>query len=240
MKNIRIVLVETSHPGNIGGCARAMKNMGLSQLALVNPLDFPSHEATARASGADDVLSTVVVYSSLSSALADCHWVFGCTARLRAISTPVIDARDCGKTIADKLSSDENIAVVFGRENSGLSNEELDLCHQLVHIPGNKAYQSLNLAAAVQVLSYEIFMALEEQSVTQLPARQAVESVTNHELENFFQHLEQVLVAIRFLDPKKPKKLMQRLRAFYHRAEPDKTELNILRGILTETAKSCR
>jgi tRNA (cytidine32/uridine32-2'-O)-methyltransferase len=176
----------------------------------------------------------------LSSALADCHWVFGCTARLRAISTPVIDARDCGQTIADKLSPDQNIAVVFGRENSGLSNEELDLCHQLVHIPGNKAYQSLNLAAAVQVLSYEMFMAVNQQHTPHVPARQTVSPVTNDEMENFFQHLYQVLVAIRFLNPQKPKKLMQRLRAFYHRAQPDKTELNILRGILTETEKSCR
>jgi len=228
--NIRIVLVNTTHPGNIGAAARAMKNMCLQRLYLVEPQGFPNAEATARASGADDVLANAVVCDSLEQALGGCHFVVGTSARSRRISWPVSDPRQTAARVMQE-SQQGDVALVFGREHSGLTNEELEKCHYLVHIPTNPDYSSLNLAAAVQVLCYELMLfSPDENSHLEDEAR---ELASAEEMESFFGHLEQTLVELEFLDANHPRKLMRRLRRFFNRARPDKTEMNILRGVLS-------
>lgn len=236
LSNIRIVLVETSHPGNIGAVARAMKNMGLQQLYLVNPVTFPSAEATARASGADDLLAQAQTCDTLAQALQGTRLVIGASARLRRISWPVVNARECAHKVL-AVSRESPVAVVFGREHSGLTNEELECCHYLVHIPTNPAFSSLNVAAAVQVIAYEIHASSLASASATVPAVNAEPAATAEEMEAFYHHLEQTLVAIDYLDPDNPRKLMRRLRRLYNRAQPDKTEINILRGILTAVGK---
>ena len=242
---IRVVLVNTSHPGNIGGAARAMKNMGLSKLVLVQPQDFPSGDARARASGADDILEAAEVVDTLEQALTGCSLVIGTSARDRRIPWPMLDPRECGQSSVERAAAGEEVALVFGREYAGLTNEELQSCHYHVHIPSDPDFSSLNLAAAVQVLSYEVRMAfLQAQD---LPFKQeklettamldAVPS-TADELERFYAHLEETLVKIDFLDPEKPRHLMARLRRLYSRAAVSRLEMNILRGILKATQKA--
>ncbi|MGD8587600.1 MAG: tRNA (cytosine(32)/uridine(32)-2'-O)-methyltransferase TrmJ [Chromatiales bacterium] len=230
IENIRIVLVETTHPGNIGAAARAMKNMCLEQLCLVSPLRYPDAEATARASGADDLLARARVYHSLDEALAGCRLVIGTSARQRAVAWPLLTPQECGTRLVDETSAGE-VALVFGRESSGLSNEELDRCNYLVHIPTNPSYSSLNLAAAVQLLSYEIHRAW--LAGTSRDSGSIREVATAEMLEGFHQHLEQALLDIGFADPQQSEKLLRRLRSLFHRARPDRDELNILRGILS-------
>ena len=246
LQNIRVVLVNTSHPGNIGGAARAMKNMGLSKLVLVDPVDFPSPEARARASGADDILDAAQVVATLEEALVGCSLVVGTSARDRRIPWPLLDPRECGRTAVEQARAGE-VALVFGREYAGLTNEELQRCQYHVHIPSNPEFSSLNLAAAVQVLVYEARMVWLE--VEGLPSKvEKVETtamlnaqpVTVDELERYYEHLESTLVEIGFLDPEKPRHLMSRLRRLYGRASISKLEMNILRGILTETQKAVR
>ncbi len=237
-KNIRIVMVNTSHPGNIGAAARAMKNMGLASLYLVEPKAFPSAEATSRASGADDVLAQAVVCNSLDEALAECSLVVGASARLRSITWPQLDPRECAAKVVAECA-DGPVALVFGREHSGLTNAELSRCHYLVNIPTNPEYPSLNIAAAIQVIAYEVRMTQEKGGV--VVAKRAdsddVEFATMKEVEQFYAHLEEVMVQSEFLDPAKPKFLMHRLRRVYNRARLEKQELNILRGILTAVQK---
>ena len=226
-RNIRIVLVETSHPGNIGAVARAMKNMCIEQLALVNPRHFPNAEAIARASGADDILQQARVYQTLDDAIADCHLVVGASARLRTVQWPQLNPRECAERVTE-LAATTPVACVFGRENSGLSNTELERCQYLVHIPSNSDYSSLNLAMAVQVICYELMMAghVAEAVADQVP-------VSAGEMQGLFEHLEQTLGDIGFADPRKSNKLMRRLKRLFHRAQPDADELKILRGILS-------
>ena len=226
-KNIRIVLVETSHPGNIGAVARAMKNMCLEQLALVNPKHFPSADAIARASGADDVLQKAQVYGSLDQAIADCHLVVGTSARLRTVQWPQLNPRECAERVA-AVAASAPAAIVFGREKSGLSNSELERCRYLVHIPANDNYSSLNLAMAVQVISYELMMTGVKTGQTA-----EREPVAAGQMQGLFEHLEQALGDIGFADPAKSDKLMRRLKRLFHRAQPDLEELQILRGILS-------
>lgn len=237
LARLRVVLVETSHPGNIGAAARAMKVMGLSRLYLVRPQRFPCAEATARASGADDLLTRAVVCDSLDEALTGCSMVMGASARLRSLPWPLSDARSAAQRATAAALAGQEVALVFGREHSGLSNEELQRCHYLLHIPANPGYSSLNLAAAVQVVSYELRMALlgEEPLVAD-----AGDYASADELESFYAHLEQTLVAVGFLDPANPRQVMRRLRRLYNRARTERVELNILRGILTETQKRVR
>jgi TrmH family RNA methyltransferase len=231
--NIRIVLVETSHPGNIGAVARAMKNMFLDQLYLVSPQNYPNADATARASGADDVLANAQVVTCLEDALQGCSLVVGASARLRSLSWPVVEPPEAAKKLLD-ITGKASAAVVFGREHSGLTNKELELCHYLVHIPSNPEYSSLNIAAAVQVICYEIHMQQKSGSITgnreELPA-------SADEMQRFYEHLEQTLVELDFLDPDNPRQLMRRLKRMYNRTQPDPIELNILRGILTAINK---
>lgn len=231
---IRIVLVETTHPGNIGAAARAMKNMCLSDLALVRPAQFPHADASARASGADDLLAGARVHDSLEQAVADCHVVVGASARMRRLRWPQLDPRECAHLAAQE-SARGPVAIVFGRERSGLTNEELECCHYLVHIPCNPDYSSLNVAAAVQVVAYELMMVEPPQApVAALAGEDALDRPASaDELQRFYQHLEQVLVEVQFLDPDQPKHLMRRLKRLYNRAHPDLREINILRGMLS-------
>ncbi|MEZ3135518.1 tRNA (cytosine(32)/uridine(32)-2'-O)-methyltransferase TrmJ [Stutzerimonas kunmingensis] len=247
LQNIRVVLVNTSHAGNIGGAARAMKNMGLSRLVLVDPEDFPSPNAVARASGATDILDGARVVATLEEALAGCSLVLGTSARDRRIPWPLLDPRECASVSVEQSAGGGEVALVFGREYAGLTNEELQRCQYHVHIPSDPQFSSLNLAAAVQVLTYEVRMAwlaaegrptkVEKLETT---AMLDAQPVTVDELENYFGHLERTLVDIGFLDPTKPRHLMPRLRRLYGRSGISKLEMNILRGILTETQKAAR
>ena len=227
--NIRIVLVETTHPGNIGACARAMKNMGLTRLVLVNPKCYPSAEASARASGADDVLAWARVVDDLDTALTGCVLVMGTSARRRNLVWPELDPRACALKTAE-VSDRAPVALVFGQERSGLTNEAMDRCHFLVHIPTNPDYSSLNLAAAVQVLCYELRMVRQQGLPT---TNDVTVAAPAEEVARFYNHLEQVLIEIEFLDPANPRHLMRRLHRLFNRARPDQIEINILRGILT-------
>ena len=229
MQPVQIVLVNTSHPGNIGAAARAMKNMGLDKLCLVNPQIFPSAEATARASGADDLLAAARRVDSLDAALTGTRLVIGASARNRTLPVPMLDPRECAELVMQQ-PGDTATAIVFGRERTGLTNDELDRCHYLVQIPANPDYPSLNVAAAVQVISYELRMAAG-LSLSRPGSRHRY--ATTEEMELFYQHLEEVLVAIEFLDAGNPRQLMRRLRRLFGRARPNENEVNILRGILT-------
>jgi len=226
---VRIVLVGTTHPGNIGAVARAMKNMGLRELRLVSPRYFPHEEATARASGAEDVLEAAGVFDTLAEATADCHYVAGASARPRTIGWPTITPRACAARLHDE-SAQGDVAAVFGPEKSGLTNEHLELCHTLVTIPADPDFSSLNLAMAVQVLCYELRVAAMNGKVAESNREVPLASV--EELEHFYSHLEQVITASGFLDAENPRYLMRRLRRLFLRAEPDRNEINILRGIL--------
>ncbi len=228
--SIRIVLVGTTHPGNIGAVARAMKNMGLGDLALVNPRHFPHDDATARASGATDILDNANVVSTLADALTECVYVAGASARSRTINWPTMGPRDCAERMISE-SKQGKVAAVFGPEKSGLNNDDLDLCHTLLTIPTEPGFSSLNLAMAVQVLTYELRVAsmLDEGPGFDTEALPA----TGEEMEHFYTHLERVLEDLQFLDPDNPRHLMRRMRRLFIRARPDKNEVNILRGILT-------
>ena len=247
LQNIRVVLVNTSHPGNIGGAARAMKNMGLSRLVLVQPRDFPSAEAVARAAGAVDILDGARTVASLEDALEGCDLVLGTSARDRHIPWPLLDPRECAAACLQQVEQAGEVALVFGREDSGLTNDELQRCHFHVHIPSDPEFSSLNLAAAVQVLGYEVRMAWlaaqgqpTKMTKQETHAEQSSLPVTADELERFFVHMENTLVQIGFHDPENPRYLMPRLRRLYGRSNFSKLEMNILRGILTETQKAAR
>lgn len=228
--NIRVVLCQTSHPGNIGSAARAMKTMGLRHLYLVNPLHFPDAQATSLATGAADLLESATVCSSLPAALTGCVLAIGMSARKRQISHELVNAREAASR-AVTIAAHQPIALVFGTEMSGLSNAELDCCQLLAMIPANPEYTSLNLAAAVQVMSYEIRMAAPDGAST--VSTTPTELATNEALEGFYAHLEDTLIKIGYLNPDAPKKLSERIRRIYARARLEKEEVNLLRGILT-------
>ncbi|MHB8347297.1 MAG: RNA methyltransferase [Acidiferrobacterales bacterium] len=236
LANIRVVLVRPTHPGNVGAAARAMKNMGLRQLCLVSPSGFPHAEAHARAAGADDLLDAARLFESLEEALAGCQLVIGTSARPRSIAWPALDPRAASAKLIEE-SQRGDVALVFGAERTGLTNEQLDRCHYTVSIPADPEFSSLNLAAAVQVMAYEIWSAASRSDwgVSSGPgaADADAELASIEELERFYVHLEEVLVQIRFLDPANPRKLMRRLMRLFNRSRPDRNEMNILRGILT-------
>jgi tRNA (cytidine32/uridine32-2'-O)-methyltransferase len=237
LDNVRIVLVNTSHPGNIGGVARAMKNMGLSRLYLVEPRRFPDPEAVWRAASAADLLESAVVTESLGAAIGDCQFVVGTSARERRIPWPLLDPRRCAERIAE-VSPREQVAVLFGREDRGLTNDELKVCNLHLNVPTAEAYSSLNLAMAVQIVCYELRMLLVEGRLPTVEDQQwDAPFATLENMERFYVHLEQALADIGFLNPAAPRQLMPRLRRLYSRVRLDEMELNILRGILTETQK---
>lgn len=240
-ERIRIVLVNTTHPGNIGGAARAMKNMGLGRLVLVEPRRFPDEEADWRAAGAQDVLQAAQVVATLEEAIADCQLVVGTSARGRRIPWPVSDPRRCAVEVQAAAARDEQVALVFGREDRGLTNEELQACNLHLHIPSHEDYPSLNLAMAVQVVAYELRMLALEGALPASPTDDwDAPFSTVENMERFYRHLEETLVQIGFLDPAAPRQLMTRLRRLYGRVRLDEMELNILRGILTETQRVAR
>lgn len=232
---LRIVLLQPSHPGNIGGVARAMKNMGLSQLCLVSPRAFPHPEAAARAAGADEVLAQAKVCASLDEAIADCALVIGTSDRQRAIPWPNTDPPGAARLLVEAADK-RSVALIFGPERTGMTNEQLDRCHYLVQIPANPTFSSLNLVCAVQVMAYEIWCAaLDRAAPSEPPGATAAPTdlASQADLQRFFAHLEQVLVEIDFLDPDNPRKLMRRLMRLFARTRLDNNEINILRGILT-------
>lgn len=229
---VRIVLVGTTHPGNIGAAARAMRTMGLERLSLVAPREFPSAEATARAAGADGVLEQARMYASLDEALAGCRFVVGASARLRALPFSTLGPREAAPRLIAEGRHGE-AAVVFGRESSGLSNDELASCHALLHIPTDAAYRSLNLGMAVQIVAYELRLAVLDEAAPGPAAKRLDPLASVDELERFYGHLERTLVAAGFLNPANPRHLMLRLRRLFNRALPEEKEVRILRGILS-------
>lgn len=255
---VRVVMVKINEPGNIGAAARAMKNMCLSRLYLVNPKTFPSVVATARASGADSVLQDCVVCESLEEALTGCHLVIGASARQRSITWQQTDVMGACQMIEKTLMGGDNqqeVAIVFGTESSGLSNTELDLCQVLMSIPGNPNYFSLNVAQAVQVFAYHLFNQLNQvfsktlkQTSEQKTSKQDLEAfetsnntknlASTDELNYFYQHLEKTLIDIEYMDTHRPNELlMRRLRKIFHRSKLQKDEVAIFRGILSKINK---
>jgi tRNA (cytidine32/uridine32-2'-O)-methyltransferase len=234
-EKLRIVLVETSHPGNIGAAARAMKTMGLSRLYLVNPGLFPSADATARASGADDILARAQVCGSLQEALADCSLAVGTSARQRRIPWPLLQADECAQQAVEHPGE---VALVFGREHSGLNNDELAQCQLLVTINTEESFSSLNLGSAVQVLSYEYRKAVARvqcMDTTPLAGHKdkQIPPATLEQMEAFYAQMEQAMIELDFYDPDNPRKLMLRLRRLFNRARLDHNEMQIMRGFIT-------
>ncbi|HEY7885980.1 MAG TPA: tRNA (cytosine(32)/uridine(32)-2'-O)-methyltransferase TrmJ [Cellvibrionaceae bacterium] len=236
LDNIRIVLVNTSHPGNIGGAARALKNMGLTRLYLVAPKEFPAEKAVWRAAGAQDVLESAIVVETLDEAINGCGLVVGTSARERRIPWPLVNPRECGARAVAEAATHE-VAILFGREDRGLTNEELHKCHYHVHIPANDDYSSLNLAAAVQVIAYELRMAFLTDAEGNAPTYTDwdMPPAKVEALERYYEHLQQTLEALGFLEPDNPRQTMTRLRRLYGRVRVDEMELGILRGMLTAT-----
>lgn len=234
LDNVRIILVNTSHTGNIGSAARAMKTMGLSDLYLVDPVQAPDGKASALAAGAGDVLANAKTVSTLEEAVADCGLVVGTSARSRTHSWPMLEPRECGEKLIQEVSK-YPVALVFGRENNGLTNEELQQCHFHVCIPANPEYSSLNLAAAVQTLCYETrmaYLATESRQETE------AEYPLNEDLERFYVHLSSTLQSTGFIVENHPGVVMTKLRRLFNRARPESQELNILRGILSSIDKT--
>lgn len=255
-KDIRIVLVEPSHPGNIGGAARAMKTMGLDDLAIVNPVRFPDPQAVWRAAGAVDVVYGARVFGTVEEAIADCGWVVGTSARSRRVPWPVATVGQFADRLVEENLGGKPMAILFGREDRGLSNSELECCNLHVMIPANPDYPSLNLAMAVQVVCYEVRRALMEDATTAADPPGSSVDASSHgvtaefptdwdrspasaaDLAALYRHLGHVLSALEFQDPKNPRLTMTRLRRMFARIRPDQTEVAILRGVLTRIERT--
>ncbi len=235
---VRFVLSHTSHPGNIGSAARAIRTMGFKRLALVAPQTFPHIDAHALAAGADDVLEAAVISTQLADAIGDCTFVLGATARMRGVSLEEVSPREAARRLLEVAASGREVAVVFGNERSGLSNDEITLCHGAVHIPSDPSFSSLNLSQAVQVIAYELRMAL----LAGAPPRvgNLDEPATAAELEGFFGHLATSLEDIDFHKGRSDRTIMRRLRRLFLRANPDQRELRVLRGILADVQRMAR
>ncbi|MDN5848769.1 MAG: RNA methyltransferase [Nitrococcus sp.] len=232
--NVRIVLLGTTHPGNIGSAARAMKTMGLSRLHLVAPLYYPDDRAQATAGHAADVLSAALVHDDLHAALLGTRLVFGLTARVRRLAAAALDVRSCALRLA-KVSTASPVALLFGREDSGLTNAQLSHCHGVVHIPANPTYPVLNVAAAVQIVCYELFLAggCPGSVRDELPGAAHSPVAPMEELEGLYCHLQRIIGACGYARHRPDTLLMQRLRRLFNRARPERAEINLLRGILT-------
>ena len=241
LARIRVVLSYPSHPGNIGAAARAMKTMGLSRLVLVNPKRFPDEEATARSAGAEDVLSSCQICQTLDEALAGTVLALAVSARHRSLGPAPIQAREAAPLMLEQAQIGE-VALVFGNETKGLSNEEVQRCQRSVFIPANPDYTSLNLGAAVQLLCYELRLAAFDgrPPVVTRAVPFASPPATHDDIERFYAHLESVMVRTGFHDPQQPKRLMSKLRRLYGRAALERDEINILRGILDAMDKKLR
>lgn len=240
LKNARVVLIHTSHPGNIGSVARAMKNMGLTDLYLVAPKQFPHERAGWRAASAGDVLENATIVDTFEEAIADCGLVVGTSARGRRIPWPLLNPRACAEQVYPELSQ-HPVAFVFGREDRGLTNEELQRCNLHVHIPSNEEYSSLNLGMAVQVVTYELRMRHLSGKLSNNPMEEwDTKFARNDDIERFFVHLEETLIEMGFLKPSAPKQLMTRLRRLFNRTRMDDLEVNMLRGVLTSAQQWVR
>lgn len=247
LDNVRVVLVNTSDCRNIGSAARAMKTMGLTQLVLVDPIEMPNGQAQALSAGASDVLANAKVVSTLEEAITDCGLVVGTSARSRTLPWPMLEPRNCGEKLIQEASNFP-VALVFGRESSGLTNDELQLCHFHVQIPANPEYSSLNLAMAVQTLSYEVrmsYLALENQKHNDKPAK--ADSIDDNEdypvveeTERLYQHFEDALKATGFIVPSHPGLVMTKLRRLLNRARPDNKEVKMLRGMLASVERAAK
>ncbi len=239
LDNVKVVLVETSHTGNMGSAARAMKTMGLSQLCLVNPIIKPDSQAISLSAGASDIIKNAQIVPTLDDAIADCTLVIGTSARSRSLAWPTLTPRQCGDQIAARAKHASQVALVFGRERIGLTNDELQKCHYHVSIPANPDYSSLNLAMSVQILCYEIRISMlnDMENVSQL--KETLSDLPKEEdIERFYQHLEQTLLKTGFINSNHPGQIMGRLRRMFTRAQIEQQELNILRGILTSIDKN--
>lgn len=236
LSKLRVVMVNTTHSGNIGAAARAMKNMGLSRLVLVDPIAAIDEEAIQRSSRADDILHNAEIFPTLEEAIAGCGLVVGTSARSRSVPWPLMTPRQCSDRAAQAAAAGNDIALVFGRESRGLTNEELHLCNAHVHIPTDEDFSSLNVAQAIQVMAYEMRLAFTQTDTDESVQRWGVDwdypMATHEQLNGMLQHMELTLIEIGFLDPTTPKQLMTRLRRLYQRAAPDRMEINILRGML--------
>jgi tRNA (cytidine32/uridine32-2'-O)-methyltransferase len=238
LQRIRFVLVNTSHPGNIGATARAIRTMGFSRLVLVAPQRYPDPDVIALASGADDVLENIIVVPEMLAAIGDCRLVLGCTARQRGVALDELTPRQAAAYAQTTAATDE-VAIVFGNERVGLQNHELMRCHAAVHIPSDPDFSSLNLAQAVQVLAYELRLA--GMSGEPLPAPLKSDPQASVEkLEGFYEHLSQTLDDIQFHKGRSPKTIMNRLRRLFQRAQMDEREVRILRGILDDAQRMAR
>lgn len=238
LKQIAFILLNTSHGGNVGASARAMKVMGMNQLRLVEPQNHLTAEATARASGADDVLHQAQLFDDLNQAIGDCQLVLGTSSRQRDMNIPLIDMRQAATLILNRTTGG-NAAILFGREKYGLTNQEVQRCHYLIQFPANPQYPSLNLAAAVQLAAYELRMtALQNSPSTEPP--QPTTAVNMQKMESFYQHLLETLQQIEFIEPNNHRSLEKKLRMMFNRLQPEKYELDILRGILSKVKQKTK
>ena len=237
LNSVRVVLVGTTHPGNIGATARAMKNMGMVNLALVKPKDFPSNEAIYRSKAAKDVLESAQIYENLEDAVSDCELVIGTSARGRTVPWPVLSPKEAADRVAVH-SENNKVAIVFGREDRGLTNQELGLCNLHVHIPADPEYSSLNLSQAVQILVYEIRVSiLKDQECEEY---WDVDLATNEQTERLIDHMDELMKEVEFYDVQNPRKLLLRVRRFFKRSRIDVMEANIFRGLFAAIQKKLK
>ena len=240
LNKIKVVLVSTTHPGNIGATARAMKTMGLENLVLVNPKIYPDADATARASGADDLLANATVCESFQEAINDCHFVFGTSTRSRSIPWPLFTPANAAIETIRHVEGEARVAIVFGRESSGLANEELELCNAMIQIPTNPDFASLNIASAVQIISYEIRKLWLEKNETEVENIEKTPAANAEQILQLYEHLQQCLIDIDYFDPDKPRRLMRRLKRVVSRSQLDANEYNIARGILSAAQEAAK
>ena len=234
---IKVVLVGTTHPGNIGAAARAIKTMGLSKLDLVCPKEFPSNEATYRSKAAKDILEKASIHETLFESVKGCEMVIGTSARNRKVPWPVLNPKNASKEINTAVKNNSKVAIVFGREDRGLTNEELGLCNLHIHIPTNEDYSSLNLAQAVQIVTYEIRMNFLESESLKNDQEWDVELASAEQTERLIEHMDELMKEVEFYDVENPRKLLMRVRRFFKRSGIDVMETNIFRGLFSTIQK---
>ena len=235
--SIKVVLVGTTHPGNIGAAARAIKTMGLSKLDLVCPKEFPSNEATYRSKAAKDILEKASIHETLFESVKGCEMVIGTSARNRKVPWPVLNPKNASKEINKAVKNNSKVAIVFGREDRGLTNEELGLCNLHIHIPTNEDYSSLNLAQAVQIVTYEIRMNFLELESLKNGQEWDVELASAEQTERLIEHMDELMKEVEFYDTENPRKLLMRVRRFFKRSGIDVMETNIFRGLFSTIQK---
>ena len=231
---INIVLVETSHPGNIGSVARAMKTMGLSRLSLVNPKDFPSGDANALSGNARDLLDAAIIYPNLDAAIKESTFVYATSARNRSINWPTVNPEEAADRILDQVAGDKEISIIFGREDRGLTNEELQLANFHLEIPANPDYPVLNIAMSVQIVTYELF---KNRNTSQDREWRDYPEINSEDLQRLIDHFVETSIDLEMIDPKNPSQIIARIKRMFSRLQPDSMEGNYLRGFLTAVNK---